>query len=232
MDGHLSTSIGSSEQSKVAYLFVSGTLTSSDYTFISQMSGLKYLDLSGIANTTLPKGSVVNGAIDLKQTISGVGGVYETIIFPLTITSIPEYCFSRCSNLKGDLIIPDYITQIGDGAFFNCTGFKGSLVIGKNVTDIGKNAFSTDGADSYSKATIKFSKIYCKATTPPQMHVESHRGSGNGSTYYESSFGDYTMQSTFAKSVAVPKGCAQSYQDSDWKIFSTIEEVDFDKIGY
>ncbi|MDE7385869.1 MAG: leucine-rich repeat protein, partial [Muribaculaceae bacterium] len=231
IDGHLSTAISSSDKSKIAYLFVSGTLTSNDYTYISQMEGLKYLDLSEISNTTLPSGSVTGPTV-MNQPSPGFSGNFETIIFPKTIKAIPTCCFYNCRKLKGDLIIPDNITSIGDGAFYNCTGLSGNLVIGESVTNIGVNAFSIDGKDNFSTETIRFSKIYCKAVIPPTIYVKSDRGAGSGRTYFVSSFGDYTISGSFAKSVSVPKGCRQSYLNTNWNIIPTIEEVDFDKLGY
>ncbi|MDE7473125.1 MAG: leucine-rich repeat protein, partial [Muribaculaceae bacterium] len=214
--GKLSTLIDASEKTSIRYLFVSGTLNNTDFSYIGGMTNLKYLDLSEISNTSLPKGDNIN--------TPGMKGNYETFIFPNKLNIIPEYCFANRSTLKGDLIIPDGVTSIGESAFYNCANLLGNLIIGESVENIGVSAFAgTIG----SVNKLNFSRIYCKAVNPPEISVIRY---SNGNYY--SSFGDPSIMGSFPDFVGIPKGCKNTYKDSKWNLFQTIEEVDFDKLGY
>ncbi|MBD5365395.1 MAG: leucine-rich repeat protein, partial [Bacteroides sp.] len=216
--GKLSTLIDASEKTSIRYLFLSGTLNNNDFTFIGGMTNLKYLDLSEISNTSLPKGDNSN--------TPGMKGNYETFIFPNNLNSIPEYCFANRSTLKGDLIIPDGVTSIGKYAFYNCVNLLGNLIIGESVENIDDSAFAMDGTIDYVQK-LYFSRIYCKAVNPPGIRfVRTNSGR------YSSSFGDPSNVGCFPDFVGIPKGCKNTYMDSKWNIFQTIEEVDFDKLGY
>ena len=61
------------------------------------------------------------------------------IVFDGEVTSIGEWAFNGCDNLRS-IIIPNSVTSIGDGAFNNCTYLK-RVVIPESVTSIGSCVF-------------------------------------------------------------------------------------------
>ena len=99
----------------------------------------------------------------------------SSIILPNIITDIKKSAFYGCTNLSGDLILPNAVVNIGELAYANCTGYTGLLSIGENVVSIGDNAFVSikiTGSGSMKKYTsylLNFSKIHCKAKTPPTI---------------------------------------------------------------
>ncbi len=66
-------------------------------------------------------------------------GVTEVVI-PDGVTSIGNWAFNRCENLKS-VTIPDSVTSVGESAFYYCLRLT-DVTIGKNVNLIGRNAFS------------------------------------------------------------------------------------------
>ncbi|WP_196017695.1 leucine-rich repeat protein [Alistipes senegalensis] len=134
-------------------------------------------------------------------------GFTGSLTFGTGIHVIPDYCFQDCSRFTGNLVIPDQVAKIGDYAFYKCTGFKGYLTIGSGVTSIGSAAFAREyNGPRYS---LYFSKVYCKAVTPPNTSSTSVWG-GLGIYQY----------------LGVPIGSGAVYQA--WKsYFTTIEEVEF-----
>ena len=115
---------------------------------------------------------------------------------PKGITSISHSMFYGCSSLQS-IIIPDNVTSIGNSAFEGCSSLN-SITIGKNVTSIGSYAFN----DS------PFDKVYCYATTPPELNY-------------------YTPFILWQKApLYVPVGCSEKYKSSKWKnYFTNIKEM-------
>ncbi len=64
------------------------------------------------------------------------------LVIPMKVTSIGVSAFSGCDGLTGDLVIPDSVKKIGEKAFSGCSGFNGKLVVSDNVTSIGEAAFA------------------------------------------------------------------------------------------
>ena len=140
-------------------------------------------------------------------------GFNGTLKIGENVESIGTEAFSDCSGFTGNLVIPDKVTSIGTDSFINCTGFNGYLTIGSAVTTIGYRVFTVkEGGDATSK--LNFSKIYCKAVTPPTIQKDTF---GRSEYYYP----DY---------LGVPIGSKSKYRYSTtyWSGFKTIEEVDFD----
>lgn len=138
-------------------------------------------------------------------------GFTGTLTFGAGITTIPEYCFYECSGFTGNLVIPDQVTTIEDSAFRDCTGFNGYLTIGSGINQIGTNAFCR--VDTSIRRPLYFTKVYCKATTPPSASDYSF---GTPNSSYKYSY------------LGVPIGCKDAYDKdlwSDW--FIVIEEIEF-----
>ena len=131
-----------------------------------------------------------------------------SLIIGENVVTISDYAFYKCEGFTGNLIIPDKVETIGKDAFLDCTEFKGYLSIGINVKSIDQRAFAT--ADNRGIWRLYFSKIYCKATTPPEI---------NSSTFGGSTYPSY---------LSVPTGTKETYATADyWNLFYLIEEVEF-----
>lgn len=129
------------------------------------------------------------------------------------VKEISGDAFSGCSGFTGNLVIPDKVETIGDEAFRNCTGFRGYLSIGSNVKNIGERAFVSYSGTSNA---LNFSKVYCKALTPPELDIFFND--------YDA-FGD--PGNSYPTHLLVPIGLSQTYRQSDWENFEIIEEVEF-----
>lgn len=148
--------IGISTLSTISKLVVTGNVNSADFVqFKSAMPLLLELDLSGavLAANTVPSTALQNKAVLSK------------VVLPSSVTTIGDYAFSNCTNLKeilplssslttigayafwkcpaivGELILPSTLRTIGNSAFNSCSGLNGSLVIPNSVTSIGDYAF-------------------------------------------------------------------------------------------
>ena len=97
---------------------------------------------SSAAKTGVYTYTVKNGKATINRVDSGVG---ESIIIPAYIngykvSTIGEYCFQGCENLKY-IIMPNTVTKIDDVAFYECTYLQ-DFTIPESVTTIGHAAFS------------------------------------------------------------------------------------------
>lgn len=70
--------------------------------------------------------------LTIPSTLTSNGETY-------TVTSIGEWAFSDCDELKG-ITIPDSVTEIGNNAFLRCKSLE-SITIPNSVTEIGNGAF-------------------------------------------------------------------------------------------
>ena len=158
----------------------------------------------------------LTGSLHIPNSVTTLGayafyecsGFTGTLTFGSGITTIPEYCFKGCSGFTGNLVIPDQVTTIEAYAFNSCEGFKGYLTIGSGIKQIGTDAFCR--MDTSLRMPLYFTKVYCKATTPP-----------NVSSF---SFGSYGVYSY----LGVPIGCKDAYDKNPWSSrFTIIEEIEF-----
>lgn len=277
--GQLGSLVGSGNKDVIEDLTVTGTLNANDFTFINGMKKLKFLDLTGLSNTTLPGTFTKNATIETILLPSQLTAIPESafenskitsLILPDSVVEIGKKAFLNCTELRGDLVIPDSVTTISSSAFegcgfdgtltlgqglesigerafyecanfkgnlvipdsvkkisgaysfYNCKGFDGVLVIGSGMSDLGSYTFvqGTESGTGYSNLRkLNFKKIYCKATTPPNTSTKT--------------FGDNSIAAWFPAYLGVPIGCKDAYAPkSPWFYFSTIEEVDFDELGF
>jgi len=61
----------------------------------------------------------------------------KTLIIGDSVTTIGDYAFSTCNNLKSEITIPESITLIGDWAFYNCGGLHTLNFNAINCTKVG-----------------------------------------------------------------------------------------------
>lgn len=164
----------------------------------------------------------LTGSLHIPNSVTSLGtyafyncsGFTGTLTFGSGITNIPTFCFRGCSGFTGNLVIPDQVTTINGYAFNDCTGFNGYLTIGSKINQISNYAFSKTPLESYlDSEPLHFSKVYCKATTPPEL-TQSNPPFGTGQQY------NY---------LGVPIGCKDVYETtSRWAHrFIVIEEIEF-----
>ena len=150
---------------------------------------------------------------DSMEVISDLAFCYlssiKSISFPKKLRVIGSGAFAYCSSVSGDLIIPDTVETIEESAFRGCSSYDGILLIGSNCKYIGtdENFESFEGT--------KFTKVYCKAPTPPSVVI---RGGKN----------NVGIRQTY---LGVPAGTLSLYKSAEyWKDFTYIEEVDFNNL--
>ena len=148
-NGRLAEMVGD-QKDLLESLIVTGRMTIFDYEFLNSMKKLKYLDLSGIENTTMPascfwRSTISTVILPEKLTAIPDRAFYQSeitgIVIPETVLTIGEYAFAECKKAQGDIIIPDAVYSIGSRCFYNST-FNGRLSLGKDVSEIGVRAFS------------------------------------------------------------------------------------------
>ena len=79
-----------------------------------------------------------------------IGKTDTSFTIPSSVTSIGDWAFSGCKNLRS-VVIPNSVTSIGDYAFSGCTHLT-SVVIPNSVTSIGNYAF--DGCKILTSVVI------------------------------------------------------------------------------
>ena len=148
--GTLEDLIGSNNKNVIEELTLTGKINTFDFEFIKTMSNLKFLDMSGLDNTTIPASCLANTNIatvllPLNLTAIPSRAFYQaaitSIYIPETVQTIGEYAFYQCKSLTGSLVIPDATTSIGNYCFQECT-FNGTLTLGNGLKTIGEYAFS------------------------------------------------------------------------------------------
>lgn len=105
----------------------------------------------------------------------------ESATIPNSITKIERGIFCGCESLRS-ITIPYGVTKIGDDAFRACDLLK-SITMPNSVTEIGNNTYSycidlesvtipdtvTRIGDEAFFGCKNLSKVYCNATTPPNI---------------------------------------------------------------
>ena len=91
---------------------------------------------SSDGNVVTPYATDVFGANIVSNTYENGKGIIK---FDAPVTSIGDYAFKDCGNLK-NVTIPNSVTSIGTFTFNNCSGLT-SIKIPDSVTEIGEQAF-------------------------------------------------------------------------------------------
>lgn len=113
-----------------------------------------------------------------------------------SVTTIESWAFEGCRRLE-DLVLGMSLTTIRPYAFSGCTNLT-NVTIPHEVTMIGKNAF-------YDCARLE--TVYCQATTPPVIYLDTFSGCGSDMKVY------------------VPAGSIRAYKAAEyWKELNLIEE--------
>lgn len=214
-------------KSRITSIEIPGTVLSigaSAFEACSSLAGNLVLPegLQTIGERAFYQCKTLTGSLHIPNSVTTLGayafyecsGFTGTLTFGSGITAIPTFCFKGCSGFTGNLVIPDQVTTINGYAFNDCTGFNGYLTIGSKINQISNYAFSKTPLESYlDSEPLHFSKVYCKATTPPEL-TQSNPPFGTGQQY------NY---------LGVPIGCKDVYETtSRWAHrFIVIEEIEF-----
>ena len=217
-------------RSRITSIEIPGTVLSigaSAFEACSSLAGNLVLPegLQTIGERAFYQCEALTGSLHIPNSVTSLGayafyecsGFTGTLTFGTGITIITKYCFQGCSKFTGNLVIPDQVTRIESCAFRGCEGFKGYLTIGSRINWIGSNVFCKIPLESYlDSEPLYFSKVYCKATTPPST-ASSSTGPSFGSGRQKYSY------------LGVPTGCQDAYEStSPWSYsFTIIEEIEF-----
>ena len=220
------------DQSKITSIEIPASVTdikASAFSSCYELSGNLILPegLQSIGNSAFSGCFKLSGNLIIPNSVTILGnGAFDTcygfegkLTLGTGITTIPNKCFRNCSGFTGNLVIPDQVASIGESAFSGCRGFNGHLIIGSGVQEIGDEAFIfktfVSGAEDVSVdyAPLSFTKIYCKAATPPKLSLKV-----------------FAVKDKFiCNYLGVPVGCKAAYlAQPEWKdSFAIIEEVEF-----
>lgn len=113
------------------YVFFENGIVPSSFSFKNCVS-LKHINLP--SSITSLKDDCFYMYNDEQQ-----GGGMTSVVLPYGLTSIPNYCFTYCINLK-DFAIPDTVTSIGAYTFADCTSLE-NIFLPNSITSIGVGAF-------------------------------------------------------------------------------------------
>ena len=212
------------KESSITSIEIPGTVLSigaSAFEGCSSLAGNLVLPegLQTIGERAFYQCEALTGSLHIPNSVTSLGtyafyecsGFTGSLTFGTGITTIPEYCFCNCSGFTGNLVIPDQVATIGTSAFNSCEGFKGYLTIGSGIKQIGTDAFCR--VDTSLRRPLYFTKVYCKATTPPSASAFSF---GTPNSSYKYSY------------LGVPIGCKDAYDKYPWtSSFTVIEEIEF-----
>lgn len=150
-----------------------------------------------------------------------------SVVLPDTITEIGHQGFMYCEKME-TINLPNSILKIGNSAFHFCKSLK-KVVLPNQVTELPQNAFD----DCNSIQTITFPKSFRKigywtfgqlyslkemileTPTPPILHELSFPNTPK----------DGHRVGMKEVIVRVPKGSKTSYEATDWKYFTIVEEA-------
>lgn len=211
-------------RSRITSIEIPGTVLSigaSAFEGCSSLAGNLVLPegLQTIGERAFYQCEALTGSLHIPNSVTTLGayafyecsGFTGTLTFGTGITTIPEYCFYECSGFTGNLVIPDQVATIESSAFLDCTGFNGYLTIGSGIKQIGTDAFCR--VDTSLRRPLYFTKVYCKATTPPSASAFSF---GTPNSSYKYSY------------LGVPIGYKDAYDKEPWSSdFTVIEEIEF-----
>lgn len=212
------------KESSITSIEIPGTVLSigaSAFEGCSSLAGNLVLPegLQTIGERAFYRCKTLTGSLHIPNSVTTLGayafyecsGFTGTLTFGTGITTIPEYCFYECSGFTGNLAIPDQVATIESSAFLDCTGFNGYLTIGSGIKQIGTDAFCR--VDTSLRRPLYFTKVYCKATTPPSASAFSF---GTPNSSYKYSY------------LGVPIGYKDAYDKEPWSSdFTVIEEIEF-----
>ena len=117
---------------------------------MNSMPNLKALNLKEViimgGEAQRPSGGTMRGENDeIPSFAFFYNKTLGTIVLPDLLTSIGEYSFNGCDNLKGSISIPEKVTIVKEAAFSGCQSLRGNLTLPKSLKTIEKHAFGVCG---------------------------------------------------------------------------------------
>ena len=197
----------------VTDLTVTGTMNDEDWAMLKDITALKFLDLSGVTNESVPEfefsssSNLISVALPSKLKVLGRRAFsdlkkLESVVLPTTLENLGEYTFYNCSALV-DLHItelPSGIKEIPDRCFCYCKALS-SFTIPEGITSIGDYAFR-DCKQFSSTIPLSVNYIGYSAFCNSAMNIPHVTFSEGFSTKYTSDGG--TFQSTGIQSISFP----------------------------
>ena len=117
------------------------------------------------------------------------------MIFPSTLTSIGDYAFIDCDNIRR-IELPEGLKTIGEDSFYSIDELT-TVILPSTLTSIGKYAF---------RACRNLASVEARMETP--INID----------YY--TFGSFDIATLY-----VPQGCISNYRTANyWKYFKNIVE--------
>lgn len=215
--GNLESLITQPGQLEYTETFIAeGEMDNTDFLLLRSMPKLKYIDLSGLTNTTLPP-SVFKGMQSLME-----------LDLPKNLEEIPFAMCQDCNSLKKVFPIPKSVKIIGDNAFNYCTSMDTELPLHEGITYIGMYAF--DGCyelkgDLVLPSTLKTLEGHCNFRNCWNMDKVYIKIAKPLDVWGDEKFPNYNY-------LGVPIGSKELYEaDDNYNKFMVIEEVDFDALG-
>lgn len=171
--------------------------------------------------------------IILPETLTDLGeesffgaSYLEEVVLPETITEIPTRCFHGCGKLER-INFPSTLQKICTTAFYRCFPTDTSIILPEGLTTIEDNVF-TGGCkieflsmpstlESIGENAIpKVKKLWCRATTPPELVV-----------YVPYNVKDGNMFLSTSGILYVPKNTVDKYRNAvGFSKFQDIVETD------
>lgn len=196
------------------------------------------------------------GSYEIPETITEIlagtfaGSMLSEVVIPASITTIPKDAFKGCTQLT-HVILHDGVSTISDGAFYGCTSLtKISSKEGSQVVEQLPSGLRTIGKESFYKTALKNVHIgafvttigdyafaggilFDESSTPKPVSGDPASVNGLENLTFatdgreELHIGKYAFANTKLTSVEIPFRVRSSWNTSNYRVDSGINEYAF-----